>query len=160
MRIDKKQIFETAHSKIPWKTPWDFFLYLHHRQQAVAAEDVHFLCGSHRLTATGTNQFAGAAGSGRGRRGDASRCACPDAPDTESVVAAHVYIVPPLRNDEFNQCVCRLRDAPPDAAVIGDSQITGFGGGLEAFIVICPAPAGILDALLHIPEVAALMEQS
>lgn len=111
------------------------FSCLNHRQIAVHAQDVHLFGGSHTVATTGAAIFAGVArlwrrcGSGGVPVPRASWCVTP----FDSV---HVNIRPALLNDEVAEGVGRLCDAPPDARVVADRQVTGSSYIPKFFIVI------------------------
>lgn len=109
LRDSFSRVFFCAHfAGEKFKSPWKnhgLFSHLHHRQQTIPADEIDLFRGPHALSATGADQLAGAAGSGRWRRGDSSRCSCADAPRREAVVAAHMNIFPPLLDDKRNQSV-------------------------------------------------------
>ena len=135
------------------------FSCLNHRQIAVHAQDVHLFCGSHTVATAGADVFAGVARLWRRRCSGgvpvsrASWCVTPF--DT-----VHVDIRPALLNDEVAEGVGRLCDAPSDARVIADRQVTGGSRIPEFLVVVRSAPAAILNAVLQIPEVYHFMQQS
>lgn len=136
------------------------FLCLYHLLAAVDAQDVYFFGGSHAVAAAGANIFAVVAVAGRGWAfAAARRVAAARAPrGVAPLNAVHADVRPPLRQNEFAQGVGRLGDAPPDARVVPDVQVTGDGGVAELLVVVRPAPAGVLDALLHIPQVHTFVQ--
>ena len=73
-------------------------LYFYHFLQAVPAKDVDRFGGPHGLAAAGANQFPGAAGFRRWRRGDASRYPCPGPPRCKAVSPSHVDVEEFIRN--------------------------------------------------------------
>lgn len=135
-----------------------FSLCLNHRQITIHAKDVNLFRGSHAVAAAGANVFARVARLWRRRCSGgvpvprASWCVTP----FDSV---HVNIRPALLNDEVAEGVGRLGDAPPDARVVADRQVTGGGCIPEFLVVVRPAPAAILNAVLQIPEVHHLMQK-
>lgn len=133
-------------------------LRLHHRGVAIHAKDVNLFGGSHAVAAAGADIFAGVArlrrwcGSGGVSVSRAARRAAPFNP-------VHRNIRPALFNDEIAKGLGRLRDTPPDARVVADGQVACGGCIPEFFIVVRPAPAAILNAVLQIPEVYHFMQQ-
>lgn len=76
----------------------------------------------------------------------------------ENSHAVHANVVPALLQNELTKSFRWFCYAPTDARVITDFQVTGFGCGFEFSVVILPAPAAILYAVLHIVDVYALVE--
>lgn len=135
------------------------FLCLYHAEHTVSAQDVDRPRGSHRLPAAGADQLPGAAvpPAVRPRAGSwLGRAAAPGA--DISVRAAHVNVLPPLGDDEINQRLRRLRDAPTDPGIIADFQITSFGGVPKPLVVVDVATGAVLDPELHILDVDQLMQ--
>ena len=66
--------------------------------------------------------------------------------------AVHLNIGPALVQNELTKGIGRLGDAPPDSFIITDLQITGGGSIAKLFVVVSAPAAGVLDALLHIPQ--------
>ena len=75
-----------------------------------------------------------------------------------ALYAVHANVVPALLQNELTKSFRWFCYAPTDARVITDFQVTGFGCGFEFSVVILPAPAAILYAVLHIVDVYALVE--
>ena len=75
-----------------------------------------------------------------------------------ALYAVHVNVVPTLFQNELTKGFRWLCYAPTDTRVITYFQVTGFGGSFEFLVVILPAPAAILYAVLHIVDVYALVE--
>ena len=73
-----------------------------------------------------------------------------------ALYAVHANVVPALLQNELTKSFRWFCYAPTDARVITDFQVTGFGCGFEFSVVILPAPAAILYAVLHIVDVYAL----
>ncbi len=119
---------------------------------------MHRFGGSHAVAAAGADildtvavRVAACWLSGCVARAFAARCVI-------ALYAVHMNIVPALFQNEITEGFCRFGDAPADARVITDFQVTGFGCGFEFSVVILPAPAAILYAVLHIVDVYALVE--
>lgn len=112
------------------------------------------------VTTAGANVLAVVAVAGGGWAFVAARrVAVARAPRGESPLdTVHLYIFPPLRQDELAQGVSRLGDAPPDARVVLDVQVTGNRSVPKLLVVVRPAPAGVFDALLYVPQVDAFMQ--
>ena len=121
---------------------------------------MHPLRGPDALPAAGTRHLAGAGRPSSGRSGPAlsSGPACP--PHGELTLTVHLDILPALGEDKGNQIVGGLRDAPPDALVVADLQVTGLRGVPEAAVVVRPAPAGVLHASLQVEQVDHFMKES
>ena len=135
-----------------------FSLRRNHRQITIHAKDVNLFRGSHAVAAAGANVFAGVARLWRwcGSGGISVSCTARRAAPFDSV---HVDVRPALFDDEVTEGVGRLCDAPSDARVIADRQVTGGSRIPEFLVVVRPAPAAILNAVLQIPEVYHFMQQ-
>ena len=129
-----------------------------HRLVAIHTQNMHRFGGSHAVAAAGADildtvavRVAACWLSGCVARAFAARCVI-------ALYAVHMNIVPALFQNEITEGFCRFGDAPADARVVTDFQVTDFGGGFEFLIVVCAAPAAILYAVLHIVNVYALVE--
>lgn len=134
------------------------FLCLNHRQIAVHAQDVYFFGGSHAVATAGAAIFAGMARFWR-RCGSGGVSVPRAAWRVAPFDSVHVDVRPALFDDEVTEGVGRLCDAPSDARVIADRQVTGGSRIPEFLVVVRPAPAAILNAVLQIPEVYHFMQQ-
>ena len=126
------------------------FLCLHHGDVADSANDADMAGSADALPTAGTqNLSCGACAPG----------ACPNTshrPGAPSWVSCgrtapfpvHPYILPPLGDDEVNKGLCWLCDTPPDFRVIADFQIPRFSSITKPFVMIAPAPAGVLHTVL------------
>ena len=136
-----------------------FSLCLNHRQITIHAKNVNLFRGSHAVAATGADIFACVARLWR-RCGSGGVSVSCTARRVAPFDAVHVDVCPALFNDEIAKGIGRLCDAPPDARVVADGQVAGGSCIPEFFVVVCPAPAAILNAVLQIPEVYHFMQQS
>lgn len=134
------------------------FSNLHHRQEAIPAEDIHRFRGPDALPAFGTGQLAGAGGPS-GRRDSSAFGSWPShAPHGKAVLPVHHNIIPALGDNELDKRLRRLRDTPPNALVIGDMEVPRLRRLPKPLVVVGPAPAGVLYPGLYIIEMDHFME--
>lgn len=136
-------------------------LLLDHLPTTIHAQNIHRFGGPDAVTATGADIFAVVAVSADGCCARlAARCVpATGTPRGEAPFnAVHLDIGPALVQDELTKSIGRLGDAPPNSRVITDVQITS-GGSIAEFLVVVGAPsAGVLDALLHIPQMDTFVQ--
>lgn len=138
------------------------FLCLNHLLTAIHAQDADLFCCPHAVAAAGAYIFAVVAVSVGGGGGAWLAACCVSAASTPRgeapFDAVHLDIGPALVQNELTKGVCRLGDAPPDPFIIADVQIPGGGCIAESFIVVSAPAAGVLDALLHIPQMDTFVQ--
>lgn len=84
---------------------------------------------------------------------------CPADLEAAELIAVNQDVGQVVFKNQVKQCFAWLSMAPAVPFAVSNDEASGFGCLLETLVVIRPAAAAILDAVLVVPVMAHLMQE-